>query len=196
MRTLDQTDLDILRLLSEDARRPYSDIADHVGLSAPAVSDRIERLQEQGVIEGFTIEMDRSKLQYSVPVVVTLAPAPGAVEAVYETLGALDRVEHRFKLADGRLIAHIDAPQTDVHGWLADHIDLDQQRSYEITHLVAHDWATTLTATDFAVPCAVCDNRVKDDGVTARIGGEVKAFCCPSCKARYEEQYQALADDA
>ncbi len=39
MRDLDETDLEILQLLMSNARRPYSDIADIVSLSAPAVSD-------------------------------------------------------------------------------------------------------------------------------------------------------------
>jgi DNA-binding Lrp family transcriptional regulator len=46
MRDLDETDLEILQLLLSDARRPYSDIAETVGLSAPAVSDRVSRLRE------------------------------------------------------------------------------------------------------------------------------------------------------
>ena len=46
---LDETDLDILSLLADDARRPYSDIGDVVGLSGPAVSDRVAGLREAGV---------------------------------------------------------------------------------------------------------------------------------------------------
>ena len=52
MRDLDETDLEILQLLLSNARRPYSDIADVVGLSPPAVSDRVSRLQETGRING------------------------------------------------------------------------------------------------------------------------------------------------
>ena len=61
-RDLDKIDLEIVRLLSEDARRPFSDIAEHVGLSPPAVSDRVDRLQEQGIIRQFTVDIDRQKL--------------------------------------------------------------------------------------------------------------------------------------
>ena len=45
MRELDETDVQILSLLAEDARRPYSDIGETVGLSGPAVSDRVTRLR-------------------------------------------------------------------------------------------------------------------------------------------------------
>ena len=43
MRGIDDTDREILRLLTDDARRPCRDIADAVGLSPPAVADRIAR---------------------------------------------------------------------------------------------------------------------------------------------------------
>jgi len=62
MRTLDETDREIIRLLLADARRPYSDIAERVDLSAPAVSDRVDRLREVGVIQGFTLRIDGDAL--------------------------------------------------------------------------------------------------------------------------------------
>jgi len=46
MRDLDETDMEILSLLAENARRSFSAIGEEVGLSGPAVSDRVTRLQE------------------------------------------------------------------------------------------------------------------------------------------------------
>lgn len=55
---LDAVDEDILRLLTEDARRPLSDIARRVGLSTSAVSRRVDRLERTGVIAGYTVVLD------------------------------------------------------------------------------------------------------------------------------------------
>ena len=63
--------LEILQLLLSNARRPYSDIADVVGLSAPAVSDRVARLQEMGITNRFTLDVDRSQLRKGIPVLVS-----------------------------------------------------------------------------------------------------------------------------
>src|SRR5579863_9506136 len=52
---IDETDETILSLLGEDARRPRSEIGQRVGLSASAVSRRIERLERLGVIAGYTV---------------------------------------------------------------------------------------------------------------------------------------------
>jgi Lrp/AsnC family leucine-responsive transcriptional regulator len=59
---LDPTDEAILVLLRENARRTFGDIGERVGLSAPAVKRRIDRLETCGVILGYTVRVDHAKL--------------------------------------------------------------------------------------------------------------------------------------
>ena len=59
---LDATDRTILDLLAENARRTLGDIGERVGLSAPAVKRRIDRLEASGVILGYTTRVDHAKL--------------------------------------------------------------------------------------------------------------------------------------
>ena len=57
---LDALDLRILTLLLADGRSPVSQVADQVGLSRPAVAERIEKLERQGVIRGTTVVVEPS----------------------------------------------------------------------------------------------------------------------------------------
>src|SRR6185369_14053572 len=59
---LDDLDLKILTLLLRDGRAPASQIAEQIGLSRPAVADRIEKLERQGVIRGTTVVVDHQLL--------------------------------------------------------------------------------------------------------------------------------------
>jgi Lrp/AsnC family leucine-responsive transcriptional regulator len=59
---LDDLDLRIVGLLLRDGRSPASQIADQVGLSRPAVADRIEKLERLGVIRGTTVVVDPDAL--------------------------------------------------------------------------------------------------------------------------------------
>ncbi len=59
---VDPTDLEIIELLRLDARRTLSDIAERVSLSAPAVKRRVDRLERDGVITGYTVLVDHAKL--------------------------------------------------------------------------------------------------------------------------------------
>jgi Lrp/AsnC family leucine-responsive transcriptional regulator len=55
---LDHLDLAIVKHLLRDGRAPASQIAEQIGLSRPAVADRIEKLERQGAIRGTTVVMD------------------------------------------------------------------------------------------------------------------------------------------
>ena len=59
---LDATDLEIVALLREDARRTLADVGARVALSAPAVKRRVDRLERDGVILGYTALVDHSRL--------------------------------------------------------------------------------------------------------------------------------------
>jgi Lrp/AsnC family leucine-responsive transcriptional regulator len=63
---IDAIDRQILRLLQENARRTFGAIGREVGLSAPAVKRRIDRLEEGGVIRGYTTLVDHAYLGQSV----------------------------------------------------------------------------------------------------------------------------------
>lgn len=55
---MDQIDRKIVALLQDDARRSFKDIGRHVHLSAPAVKRRVDRLESDGVIRGYTAVID------------------------------------------------------------------------------------------------------------------------------------------
>ena len=59
---LDTTDWRILQLLQTDGRMSYSDMAVQVHLSTPAVSKRVQRLEDAGIIRGYRAEVDAARL--------------------------------------------------------------------------------------------------------------------------------------
>lgn len=195
MRELDETDLEILRLLLEDARRPYSEIGERVDLSAPAVSDRVSKLQDHGIIRRFTLDIDRSQLREGTPVLATLSVAPGAVGGVRDALSGVEGVENVFTTAGSRVVLTAHAPTTDVGGWLLEHVDPELVGDLDVELLTGSDRTARIGGeAAFSVSCVLCDNEVGADGVTRRIDGELKQFCCPSCEQLYIEKYEELAE--
>lgn len=59
---LDETDVKILELLQKEGRTRRNDLADKVGLSLPAVSDRLRKLEESGIISGYFAKVDHQQL--------------------------------------------------------------------------------------------------------------------------------------
>lgn len=196
MRELDDTDMEILQLLLADARRPYSEIADTVGLSAPAVSDRVARLEEAGIINRFTVDIDRSQLRSGIPVLITLDPAGDEPSAVRTALLDVDAVEHVFTTAEATLVVFARVPDNNIAGWLADSVGMDTVASFEVELLASAAWSPDLGGTEFALSCAQCGNTVDSEGTAARIDGSLYQFCCPSCEARFTEKYDKLQEGA
>jgi DNA-binding Lrp family transcriptional regulator len=197
MRDLDETDFEILRLLLDDARRPYSDIAEIVDLSPPAVSDRVTRLREIGVIRRFTLDVDRTQFHGGTPVLVDLdVDRDAGVSAVREALLDTGSVEHVFTTAESHLVFQARVPDSDVATWLFDVVDGRAIRSYDVTLLSRTDWSPDLGGTEFGLTCVQCGNTVDSEGVSTRIDGDLYPFCCPSCESRFREKYADLKQGA
>lgn len=97
---LDATDRTILDLLAENARRTLGDIGGRVGLSAPAVKRRIDRLEAAGVILGFTTRVDHAKLGRPLEAFTELRFSGDArVDAIAAIAANIAEVEAVFTIA-------------------------------------------------------------------------------------------------
>lgn len=79
---LDATNLGILRQLLDEPRLTMSELARRVGMSAPAVTERVQRLYDAGVIRGTRLELDQAALGLGVTAFVRVRPMPGQLQAV------------------------------------------------------------------------------------------------------------------
>lgn len=80
---MDKVDRKILQMLQENARIPVKEIAKEVFLSSPAVSARIDRLSQSGLIKGYHMTIDRTKLGYDVTAFISLEMAPSQKAQFY-----------------------------------------------------------------------------------------------------------------
>jgi Lrp/AsnC family transcriptional regulator, leucine-responsive regulatory protein len=90
IRPLDDTDRKILSLLRENGRRTLADIGSQVALSVAAVKRRVERLERDGVIRGYTARIDTSQLSDAIEVMMEVYCAdrtsPGDIHPTFEHL--------------------------------------------------------------------------------------------------------------
>lgn len=81
-RLRDPTDVMILRELVEDPRLGTAELARRVGMSAPAVRERVQRLEDTGVIVGYRLQLDPRALGYDIMVFVRIRPNPGQLQTI------------------------------------------------------------------------------------------------------------------
>jgi Lrp/AsnC family leucine-responsive transcriptional regulator len=77
---LDDISWMLLGALQENARLSYKDLGEQVGLTPPAVAERIRRLERMGVIRGYAPVLDLSVLGWPIIALVRLSPRPGVTE--------------------------------------------------------------------------------------------------------------------
>ena len=73
---LDDTNLRLLGELQRDARLSIAELGRRVGLSSPAVAERVKRLELEGVIAGYHAAIDPRRLGYSLGVIIRIRPNP------------------------------------------------------------------------------------------------------------------------
>lgn len=69
---LDVFNIKILDCLKENARMPFAQIGKAIGLTAPAVAQRIQTLEKEGVIEGFTVKINEAHFGIDIRAIITL----------------------------------------------------------------------------------------------------------------------------
>jgi Lrp/AsnC family leucine-responsive transcriptional regulator len=78
----DPVDIEIVRRLIEAPRSTTSELARHVGMSPPAVRERIQRLEESGIITGYETLINPRALGYNITVFVRVKPMPGCLQKI------------------------------------------------------------------------------------------------------------------
>ena len=79
---LDATNRRILGELQQDARLSLAELGRRVGLSPPAVAERLRTLEQRGVIRGYRADVDPRALGLALSTVIRIRPAPGQLRNV------------------------------------------------------------------------------------------------------------------
>jgi Lrp/AsnC family leucine-responsive transcriptional regulator len=109
---LDAVDVQILRALAEDPRLSRSAVARRVGMSAPAVTERVQRLEATGVIRGYRLDVDPAAVGLPVAAWVRVRPGPGQLMKIAELAAGIPEVVecHRITGEDCFLLkVHVSA---------------------------------------------------------------------------------------
>jgi Lrp/AsnC family leucine-responsive transcriptional regulator len=88
----DPRNLDLLRHLRADPRIAISALARKVKMSAPAVKERVQRLEEAGIIQGYRLELDPAALGLPIAAIVRIRPMPGQLPKIAKLAQSLPQV--------------------------------------------------------------------------------------------------------
>ena len=121
---LDDTDRQILRILQEDARTPFSEVARRIDMSSATVHDRVNRMEEAGVIKGYHADVNAREAGYGVSAFVGLRTDQGREEEALAHLAGLPEVkEVHLTTGEWDVMVRVYAEDTDaLRELMFDHI--------------------------------------------------------------------------
>lgn len=113
IKSLDRAGQQILAALQKEARLTFSKIGRHVGLTGPAVAERVRRMEESGLIRGYHAEIDPHQAGLTVQAFIRLRTPPERYERLLSTLESLPQViECHHVTGEDAFYLRISAPST------------------------------------------------------------------------------------
>ncbi|WP_027351521.1 Lrp/AsnC family transcriptional regulator [Halotalea alkalilenta] len=89
---LDSIDQKLLATLTEDGRSSLKSLAAICGLSPPSVAERLRRLEERGILSGYTIDIEPRALGYQFQAIVRVRPLPGRLHDVEREIQSIGEI--------------------------------------------------------------------------------------------------------
>ena len=137
---LDDTNRRLLAEIQDDARLSLAELGRRVGLSAPAVAERIGRLEQAGVILGYRALLDPRALGFALSAVIRVRPAPRQLH----TVGRI--AQETAEVVDCRRITGEDCYVMTAHVRSVEHLE------EVIDRFAAHGQTTTSIVQSAPVP--------------------------------------------
>ncbi len=97
-RALDATNVRLLAELSKNPRLAISELGRRVGMSSPAVAERIRRLEESGIIRSYRLELDPAALGLPMAAYVRVRPNPGQLSRIAELARSIPEVVECYRV--------------------------------------------------------------------------------------------------
>jgi Lrp/AsnC family transcriptional regulator, leucine-responsive regulatory protein len=95
---LDAIDHKIITELSTDGRVSFAELGRRTNLSSPAVTERVKRLEQAGVITGYRAEVDPRALGYQLTAIVRVKPAVRQLSKIAELAAEIPQIEECLRI--------------------------------------------------------------------------------------------------
>ena len=95
---IDDLNWKILKWLQEDARDSFANIGRGIGLTAPAIAERVKKMEDFGIIEGYTAQVSHSLTGHQLKAIITLKAFMGKLKPFLAMVGTLDEVVNCYRI--------------------------------------------------------------------------------------------------
>lgn len=187
---LDLKDLEIIKLLQEDARIPILEISKKLGMSRPSINGRIEKLQKEGIIKGFTVIVDRNAVLSHILLLVGMKIED---TAVFEKLKEMDEFLEIYEAMGGRnaLGKAIVSDMTKLQEFMEKlkQLGIKEVDSSIVLKTIKEEYEADI-GPDIGVTlgCDYCGKEVTGNAYKFKIHNKEYYMCCPVCLKAFKKK--------
>lgn len=95
---MDRINWAILEILQGNSRLSFSEIGRKVGLSSPAVAERVKKMEDAGIIKGYQTSVSHQKLGYQLRAIINLRAFTGRLKAFLETVKNFEEIVNCYRI--------------------------------------------------------------------------------------------------
>ncbi len=95
---IDDLNWKILECLQQNARESFADIGRKVGLSPPAVAERVKKMEDAGILKGYKALVSHSRSGYQLKAIITLRAFMGKLKPFLAMVGSLNEVVNCYRI--------------------------------------------------------------------------------------------------
>lgn len=134
---LDTLNWDILNVLQENSRASFAEIGRQVGLTPPAVAERVKKMEDTGILEGYRAHLSYSELGFQMKAIITLRAFMGKLKPFLKMVSGLEEVVNCYRITGNENIIMEVVLRDQLH--LEQFIDKLIQYGETRTHIVLSD---------------------------------------------------------
>jgi len=187
----DRSDLEILKILQKNSRASLSEIAKEVKISRPTVKSKIERLAREGIIKGFTIELDREAIEKNITLHVKakaefLDKLANELKGMNEILEIYE-VMNEKNVSLKAIVKDIEEAKLFLEKLRAAGLK-DMECSVALRKIKEKYETEIGPEIGILLECEYCGKEIKDKPQAFKIHNREHYFCCPICLRSYRKK--------
>lgn len=193
---LDETDVNILKVLQTNGRLSFRQIAEMVKVSVPTVSNKISNMEGMGIVRGYQADLDAERMG-ELSVILTIKAKPSDLKAVAGRFQGDEHVRKLFILSSGRILMICTFSGSHMISEFVSHLgDVPEIIEYDIANIisVSKEQQRALVESNISVvlQCALCKKEIRGDAVKFKADGRDYYLCCTTCQKTFQEKFEKL----
>ncbi len=187
--SLDDNDVNILKVLQGNGRLSYRQVSEKVKVSVPTVSNKVGNLERLGVIKGYHADLDPEKMG-QISAMVTIKAKPADLSQIAHRFEMDDQVRQMYHMSSGKLLlvctflgSHL------VNEFVAQLASVPEIQEYDLASVISVgkelDRAVVAPGLSVIVQCSQCEREIRGEPIRMRSNGSTAFLCSPQCLATY-----------